>query len=528
MYKILIADSLPEAILEKYNKSPEIQIENRSGITKEELIEVLPEYEGLVVRSRTKVTADVIDVANKLKVIGRAGAGVDNIDTDAATKKGIIVMNAPGGNTIAATEHTIAMMLAAMRNIPRANMSLLDEKWDRKTYMGHELFEKTIGILGLGKIGYQVAKRLAAFDTKLLVYDPIVTKEVADRVGAKLVELDELLEKSDIITIHAPKIPETINLLDKEKLEKCKDGAVIVNCARGGIVNEADLLAALESGKISMAAIDVYSSEPLTDFALAKHPKVVATPHLGASTAEAQVVVAEMILAQMGEYFDKNVARNAVNSISIEPEMQAIITPYFELAQRLGKVFNQCKEGRLEEVRIRFYGDIIKVPIEPISAHLMVGALKGAETEVVNPVNSLSICSDKGISIEIAKKDLALTSHSNLIACDFKTDKGSYHFAGTLFAKDQFHLTECGDFSCDAKLDGNLLFVENDDIPGVVGHLGLALANYDVNIGHLSLGRIEDKKIALNIFNLDSLIGEGVIEEIKKIKGVSQVYMASL
>jgi D-3-phosphoglycerate dehydrogenase len=390
------------------------------------------------------------------------------------------------------------------------------------------LFEKTIGIIGIGKIGYQVAKRLVGFDTKLLVYDPIVTKEVADRVGAKLVELDELLEKSDIITIHAPKIPETLNLLNKEKLEKCKDGAVIVNCARGGIVNESDLLAALESGKISMAAIDVYSSEPPTDFALAKHPKVVATPHLGASTAEAQVVVAEMILAQMGEFFEKNVARNAVNFLSIEPEIQEKITPYFELANRLGNVFNQCKKGRLQEVRIRFYGDILQVPVEPISAHLMVGALKGVETEEINPVNALAISKERGISIEIAKKDLALTSHTNLIACDFQTDTGSYHFSGTLFAKDQFHLTECGDFNCDANLEGNMLFVENDDIPGVVGQLGIVLANYDVNVGHLSLGRVKDKNIALNISNLDSPIGEGVIEEIKKIKGVNQVYAAVL
>jgi len=526
MFKILIADSLPDDILAVYNKQKNLTIDNQAGIAKEDLVSQIGQYDGLVVRSRTKVTADVIEAATKLKVIGRAGAGVDNIDTDSATKKGIIVMNTPGGNTIAATEHTMAMLLALMRNIPRANFSLIDEKWDRKTYMGRELYEKTIGILGLGKIGFEVAKRLKSFNTRLLAYDPIVTREVADQVGVKLVDLDDLLHKSDIITIHAPKIPETINLINAEKLASCKDGVFIVNCARGGIVNEADLLAALENGKVAGAAIDVYSSEPPTDFALAKHPHVVATPHLGASTQEAQVKVADMILTQMTEYFTKNVARNAVNFISLEPEIQKKINPYFELAGRLGLIFNQCREGRLQEVAIRFYGDILQVPVEPVAAHLMVGALQGAETELINPVNSLNICRERGVSIEIAKKDLALTSHTNLIACDFQTDTGFYHFAGTVFAKDQFHLTECGEFTCDANINGNMLFVENDDIPGVVGQLGLVLGNYKVNIGHLSLGRIKEKKIALNIFNLDSAIGEGVIQELKGVKGVKHLYTA--
>jgi D-3-phosphoglycerate dehydrogenase len=526
MYKIMIADSLPKHILDKYDKSDNISVVDRIGISKEELLEEIAEYDGLVVRSRTKVTADVLAKADNLKVIGRAGAGVDNIDSEESTNRGIIVMNTPGGNTVAATEHTIAMMLALMRNIPRANMSILEEKWDKKKYIGNELFEKTIGVVGLGKIGYGVAKRLKAFDATILGYDPIVTKEMADRIGVKLVELDELVEKSDIITIHAPKMPETIDLFNKDRLAKCKDGVVIVNCARGGIVNEADLLAALESEKVSAAALDVYSSEPLTDYELAKHPNVVATPHLGASTQEAQEKVADMILDQMIEYFEKNVARNAVNFVSVDEEIQPLIAPYFELAQRLGKIFSQSKQGRLQEVAIRFYGDIINLSVDPISAHLMVGALQGAETELVNPVNSLAICSDRGISIEIAKKDLALTSHNNVIACDFKTDEGFYHFSGTVFAKDQFHLIECGDFTCDGNLEGNMLFVENDDIPGVVGQLGLVLANYDVNIGHLSLGRLKDKKDALNIFNLDSEIGEGVIKELKEVKGVKQVYTA--
>jgi D-3-phosphoglycerate dehydrogenase len=453
---------------------------------------------------------------------------VDNIDTVEATNRGIIVMNTPGGNTIAATEHSVAMMLALMRNIPKANMSLLDEKWDRKTYIGHELFEKTIGVIGLGKIGYGVAKRLKSFDTSILVYDPIVSEDLVNQLGAKLVDLDELLEKSDIITLHAPKMKETIDLINKERLEKCKDGVVIVNCARGGIVNEADLLSALDSGKVAGAALDVYSSEPPTDFALVKHEKVVATPHLGASTQEAQVKVADMILSQMIEYFEKNAAKHAVNFVSVEAEIQPIIAPYFILAERLGKIFNQAKQGRLKEISVRYYGEVTRLPVEPIASHLVVGALKGAETEIVNPVNALALCRERGIGIEIAKKDVPLTSRTNLIACDFTTDEAFYHFAGTFYAKDQFHLTECGEFNCDGNLEGHMLFVENDDIPGVVGQLGAVLANFDVNIGHLSLGRIKDKKIALNVFNLDAAIGDGVLKELSEVKGVNQIYKADL
>ena len=285
MFRILIADSLPEAIIDQY-RSDKIEIDNRAGISKDELIEALPEYDGLVVRSRTKVTADVLEHAKKLKVIGRAGAGVDNIDTKEATRRGIIVENTPGGNTIAATEHTIALILAALRNISPAAGAMKAESWDRKKYMGNELFQKTVGIIGLGKIGREVAKRVKAFETTLLGYDPILSSEMADRMGIKLVGIDELIAQSDVITIHAPKMPETINMINAERLKKCKSNALLINCARGGIVNEADLAAALDSGHLSMAAVDVFESEPPIDWTLAMHPKVLATPHLGASTRD--------------------------------------------------------------------------------------------------------------------------------------------------------------------------------------------------------------------------------------------------
>jgi D-3-phosphoglycerate dehydrogenase / 2-oxoglutarate reductase len=313
MHTILIADSLPENILARYNKIKDISIDNKAGILKEELIKIIPEYDGLVVRSRTKATADIIEAGKKLKVIGRAGAGVDNIEVPAATKMKIIVMNTPGGNTIAATEHTIALLLAILRQIPQASMSMRNGQWDKKSFSGHEIFEKTVGVIGLGKIGFGVAKRLAAFEAKILAFDPLIKKDTAKSIGARLVSLEELLQQADIITVHAPKNPETMNLINQENLGLCKQGVVIINCARGGIINEADLLAALDSGKVAAAGLDVFSSEPPVDFTLAKHPRVVSTPHLGASTEEAQIKVADMILEQMVEYFQKNKVRNAVN-----------------------------------------------------------------------------------------------------------------------------------------------------------------------------------------------------------------------
>lgn len=314
MYKILVADSLPKDILEKY-ASPDVVVDNKSGISAEEIIAQISDYDGLVVRSRTKATADIINAGEKLKVIGRAGAGVDNIDVAAATAKKVVVMNTPGGNTIAAAEHTIAMLLSALRNIPRAYKAMLEGRWDKKLYTGNEIFGKTIGVVGVGKIGAEVVKRLKAFEAKIIIYDPFVDAAAASKMGAEKVELEALMKRSDIITIHAPKMPETIDLINKDNLQLCKDGVVIVNCARGGIINEKDLLDALNSGKVGKAAIDVYTKEPLEDYTLAQHEKVTAAPHLGASTEEAQIKVADLILDQMIDYMKNGNIRNTVNKI---------------------------------------------------------------------------------------------------------------------------------------------------------------------------------------------------------------------
>lgn len=535
MFKILIADSLPAAVLDRYNAFQDITVDNKAGISKEDLMEILPQYDALVVRSRTKVTKEILERAGKLKVIGRAGAGVDNIETAEATHRGIIVMNTPGGNTIAATEHTIAMMLAALRNIPNANVSIRDGKWDRKTYMGHEIFEKTVGVIGLGKIGREVAQRLAAFGAKIIGYDPILTKEMADRIGVELVSLKDLLKRSDIITVHAPKIPETKNMINAENLKLCKDGVVIVNCARGGIINEHDLVEALNSGKVAHAAVDVYESEPPTNWDLAKHPKVVATPHLGASTEEAQTKVADQILEQIIEYHRKNVALNAVNFISVDEKIQPIIAPYFELAEKLGMLFSQIRVGRLKEVTIRFYGKVTELPDSPIASHLMAGALRSGGSEeathdvdLLNMVNSLAIAREKGINIEITRKDQPLTSFTNLIACDFHTETGTVHLAGTVHAKGIYRLVEFDKYDADADLSGKMIIIENKDVPGVIGKVGTILGEHHINISDFSSRRIKADKTAANIFNVEGKLNSNLQKELEAISDVKRVFLADL
>lgn len=530
MFKIIISDSLPADILAKYDTTEGVSVVNKNGISMEDLKKEIHEYDGLVVRSRTKVTADILEAATNLKVIGRAGAGVDNVDLAEATKRGIIVMNTPGGNTMAATEHSIAMLLAGLRNISPAHNSMQKGEWDRKTYIGNEIYNKTIGVIGLGKIGQEVSKRLAAFDAELIGYDPIITSDAAARIGVKLVDLNTLLERADIITVHAPKMPETMNMINAENLKLCKDGVVLVNCARGGIVNEQDLIGALDSGKVAMACVDVFSSEPPENYDLAKHPKVLSTPHLGASTQEAQTKVADQILDQIIEYFQKNVARNAVNFVSVDEEVQPRIAPFFKLAERIGCVYNQLKKSRLKEISVRYYGTVLDVPVEPITSHLLVGAFKsrGKEKDVVNvnPVNALSVAREHGISIEIAKKDTPLTVHTNAIACDFITDDGIIHLTGSFIGLDIFHLIEFNDYMLEAELNNQMLFVENDNVPGIIGKIGTQLGSDNINISHVSSGHDGNEKNAMTVFNIQGDIPATLIDTLHAIPGINHVALA--
>ena len=532
MSRILIADRLPAAVLQRFAGKGNLEIDDRAGISSDELARILPEYDGLVVRSRTRVTAELLARATRLKVIGRAGAGVDNIDLAEATRRGMIVMNTPGANTIAATEHTIALMLAALRHIPQAYLSMQQERWDRKAFLGTELYEKTVGIIGLGKIGREVARRLAPFGTRLLGFDPVITSELADRLGVTLVDFPTLLEQSDIITIHVPRLPETMNLIHAENLKTCKEGVVLVNCARGGIINEADLLAALESGQVGAAALDVFESEPPRNWALVKHPRVVATPHLGASTQEAQAKVAQQILEQMAEYFQKQVARNAVNFVTVDESVQPLIAPYYSLAQALGTFASQIRQGRIKEISIRFYGEVNQLPVDPIASHLLASALHSPdhrEVELINPVNAMAVARDKGIEIEISRKDHPLTSHTNLIACDVLTDQGKIHLAGTVYARGMNRLVALNAFAVDAHLSGKMVVVFNEDVPGVIGRVGTLLGDHRINIAGLTSGRQKETASACNIFNVEGDWNpDQLIAQLQKVPHVQKVLLVAL
>ncbi len=535
-YRVLVADSLPADVLKQWS-TESMEVLNRSGISADDLKKEIAEVDALVVRSRTKVTEDLLKAGSRLKVVGRAGAGVDNIDLKAATRLGVIVMNTPGGNTIAATEHTIGLMLAALRNIPQAHHAMKQHNWDRKSFIGRELYEKTIGIIGLGKIGREVARRLSAFQVTLLGYDPFLTPELADRLGVRLVTLDELFQQSDIITLHTPKIPETMNLVNKERLDQCKDGVVIVNCARGGLVNEADLLEALNSGKVGAAAFDVFESEPPENWELVDHPRVIATPHLGASTREAQEKVARQILEQIAYFFETGVPKNAVNFMAVDEKLLPVLQPYFELAYRLGQAGAQvgkpvAGDNRLTAISMRFYGDVTQLPVDPIASHLLMGVFRKSSgenqpTEFINAVNAMPLARERGIEIEISRKDHPLTSHTHLIACDFHFGDVMVHLSGTVYAKGIFRLVEFGDYNVDANLNGSMIIIENEDVPGVIGKTGLILADHKINIAHVSSGRRKNTKTAVNVFNVEGPIDSDLLAEIQAIPQVKQVWFAA-
>ncbi|MBW1678559.1 MAG: phosphoglycerate dehydrogenase, partial [Deltaproteobacteria bacterium] len=365
--KVLVSDNMSELGIDVFRKTEGIEIDVKVGLAPEELKSIIKGYDGLTVRSATRVNREIIDAADRLKVIGRAGTGTDNIDKKAATKRGIVVMNTPGGNTITTGEHTIAMLMALLRNIPQATAAMKAKKWEKKKFMGTEIYNKTLGLIGMGKIGTVVAERARGLQMNVIVYDPFITSTVAERLGVETVSLDELFARADFITVHTPKNKETENLIDKDAFKKMKTGVRVINCARGGIVNEDDLYAAIKSGKVAGAALDVFGEEPPGDNPLLELDEVICTPHLGASTQEAQANVAVAVAEQMADYLLNGTIRNAVNVPSISRELLATLSPYLTLAERMGSFQSQIISGALEEVTIEYSGNIINYELKPIT-----------------------------------------------------------------------------------------------------------------------------------------------------------------
>ncbi|MDD4909792.1 MAG: phosphoglycerate dehydrogenase [Candidatus Omnitrophica bacterium] len=523
MIKILVSDPLSEEGLKILRDVKEFKVEVKCELKKEELLKIIKDYHALIVRSATKVTADVIKEASNLKVIGRAGVGLDNVDLEAATSKGIIVMNTPGGNTISTAEHTVSMMLALSRNIPRANTSMKAGEWKRSKFMGSELYGKTLGVVGLGRIGSEVAKRAASFGMKIIAYDPFLTQKVAEQIGVKVVELKEVIKSADYITVHTPLTDDTRHMLSDKEFAMMKKGVKVINCARGGIIDEAALAKAIKEGKVAGAAIDVFEKEPPeASNELLRLDAVVATPHLGASTEEAQVNVAIEVAEVVRDALLGKGIRNAANYPCIDEQACKILDPYIGLSEKIGLLAGQLIEGRLVEVNIIYSGEIVQLDSTGLTLALMKGVLTPMLQDTVNFINALSLSRERGIKVSESKISKE-SEFVNFISVDIKTDKQVCRIAGTLSANRQPRIVKINEFYVEIIPAGHLLVINNWDRPGIIGNLGTLLGEHKINIAGMSFGRVKQGGEAITVLNVDSALPQNVLEKIRKAKNILSV-----
>ncbi len=519
--KVLVSDNIASGGIEILKKA-DLEVDVKTGMTEDELRECISEYDGIVIRSATKLTSDIIDAATNLKVIGRAGSGLDNVDKITATKKGIYVMNTPGGNTITTAEHTIALIFAVARNIPQATNSLKSQKWEKKRFMGIELFNKTLGIIGIGNIGSQVAKRMQAFNMNIIAYDPFLNEELALEMGVKKVSLEELFGESDFITIHTPLTPETDNLINRDTIAIMKDGVRIINCARGGIVNERDLHDAILSGKVAGAALDVLQKEPPDDYSLISLDNVICTPHLGAATEEAQVNVAIAIAEQIVDFLINNTIRNAVNFPSIPADQVEKLSPYLLLAERLGTFASQIFEEEVVEIDIALKGEASEIDSEPVKIAAIKGFLTPILEETVNFVNAPFIAKERGIGIKETKGADAGDYHS-MIGLNIKTRDKAFSLYGTLFSRKDPRIIRVNNHHIEIVPEGVMLFIKNLDRPGVIGGIGTILGENNINISRMHFGRESKEGMAISVVSVDEDVKKEIIEEMRKLPNILDV-----
>ncbi len=525
MAKILVLDNLSEEGVAVFREEG-FEVDVKPPQKPEELAAIIGGYDGLVVRSGTTVTAEALAKADNLKVIGRAGVGTDNIDKDAATERGIVVMNTPGGNTISTCEHTLALLFSLCRLIPAAHKTMAEGRWDRKLFNGCEVYGKTLGIIGLGRIGGEVAKRAQAFEMKVIGFDPIMTQLKAEALGVELVDLDTLYARSDFITIHAPKSPKTENLIRTEQLKQMKDSCRIVNCARGGIINEADLAQALKNGDIAGAALDVYTSEPFTDNPFIGLENIVMTPHLAASTDEAQLVVAIDVAKQMSEYLKTGAIVNAVNVPSLDAETRKALKPLLSLAERLGHFQSLYAQGTPQKIEIEYTGDLGVTDTYSITTGILCGFLK----PLVENVNMVSAPAQlKAHGIECSETRSADNSdYSFEIGVSITTDQGTFSLKGTLFHGSDPRICSVDGMRVDAKPEGHMLVCKNEDKPSVVGNICTTIGQAGVNIANLTLGRDCVGGNALVVFNLDQPLSDEALETLRGLDHVNSVGLVTL
>lgn len=527
-YKVMICDSMAREAVEIFERCDQIDVDVKEGQSEEDLLQSVPAYHALAVRSATKVTARVIEAAKNLRVVGRAGVGIDNVDVDMANRKGVIVMNTPEGNTISTAEHAMSMMLALSRNIPQAVGAMRDGRWDRKKFMGAEVYGKTLGIIGLGRIGSQVALRAQSFGMKVIGFDPFTTEEQAKKKGIELVPLDEVLERSDYITLHTPMTNETKGIIGRDSIKKMKPTVRIINCARGGLVDETALADALEEGRIAGAALDVYSQEPLPpESPLLKYDNCITTPHLGASTEEAQTNVAIQVAEQIRDALLGFEVRNAINMPYVPPEAMSAIGPYIGLAEKLGRLCIQLvEEQAVNKVEIVYSGELTDYDLDPLNRSVMKGILTPICEETVNFINAPTIIRDRGVLVSETKSDSS-EGYRNLITVKVTGGEKSTSVSGTIFRKDP-RVVRIDDYHVDAKPEGPMLIVKNQDLPGMVGTVGTVLGEAGINIADMSLGRQAKGTYAVTLINVDTEVPMEVVNKLRAHEAVISVQRADV
>ncbi len=527
-FQVLAADKVSEKGLNVFEQDDLFTIDAKQGLKEPELIEQIKGVDGLIVRSATKVTRAAIEAADQLKVIGRAGVGVDNVDVEAATERGIIVMNTPGGNTISTAEHTFSLMMALARQIPQAHATMVDGAWARKKFNGTELLDKTLGIAGMGRIGSEVARRAIAFGMRVVVFDPYLAVSRAKALQVELIDnLEDMLPQIDFLTLHMPLTKDTEGIMNAERFAMCKKGLRLVNCARGALINEEDLLAALESGQLAGAGLDVFSSEPLPeDHPLRKAPNVVLTPHLAASTEEAQENVGIEIAEQIMDFLKTGSVRNAVNVPNVDARTLAELQPYLELGCKLGRIASQLAPKRIDSLEVAYNGKATQLNTVPITRAVLRGLLEAAGGESVNEVNAPKIARRLGINYNEVKTSEP-AEFQELITVKVTAGESTHSVAATLFAQ-RPRLVSLEGFSVEAEPSGVLFIMENQDTPGIVGWLGTFLGKHEINIAGMTLARSKPGCLALSVLNLDSRPDDAILQELQAHENIESVKVVEL
>ena len=522
--KVLVCDNVSPKGVAHLEAQLELEVTVVNGALADDL---LADAEAIIVRSATKVTPEVMGKTPKLRVVGRAGVGVDNVDVEVATERGIVVMNTPSGNTISTAELTFSMLMALARKIPQAHMSMKSGEWDRKAFAGTKLSGKTIGILGLGRIGSQVARRAIAFGMRVLAFDPYLSMSKARALQVELLELDEIYERSDFITVHMPLSDETRDMLGSDAFSKMKDGVCVVNCARGGIINEADLVTAVKSGKVAGAALDVYDAEPLPEDAeLRELPQVVMTPHLGASTKEAQESVGLEVAEAVTDYLVNGTVRNAVNMPSLDAKTYEAVKPYLELGEKLGRLVAQLAPNRNDRLVITYGGKAAEVPADPVTRYVLMGFLSMAGGQDVNPVNVRALASSLGLMVEEVKAHEG-PDYAEWMHVTAHTDGEKVSAGGTFFGSHP-RIVRLNGRNVECVPEGVLFLMNNRDKPGMVGYIGSLMGEHEINIGSMSLNRDEEGGEALTVLNLDSVPPDALLERVNADPDISNVQVIKL